>query len=73
MEEPALMELYSSVPSSSFSDDVLAVCPEHLPVLPGGDLGWSDLGESTRVLSVLRRKRVRPEWAHEWEVGNAAS
>lgn len=73
MEEPALMELYSSVPSSSFSDDVLAVCPEDLAVLPGGDLGWSDLGETTRVLSVLRRKGVRPEWAHEREVGNAAS
>ena len=68
MEEPALHELYSRIRSSSFSDEVLAVCPEDLAVLPGGDLGWSDLGETKRVLSVLRHKGVRPEWADEWDI-----
>ena len=27
-----------------------------------------DLGEPQRVLSVLRRKGVRPEWSHEWDI-----
>lgn len=70
MEEPALLELYSSMRSSSFSDEVLAVCPKDLAVLSGGDLGWSDLGEPMRVLTVLGRKRARPEWAHEWVAEN---
>ena len=63
MEERALLELYSSIRPSSFSDEVLAVRPEDLAVLSGGDLGWSDLGETKRVLAVLGRNGVKPEWA----------
>jgi mannose-1-phosphate guanylyltransferase len=56
MEEPALLELYAGIRSSSFSDEVLAVYPEELAVLSGGELGWTDLGETRRVLTVLGRK-----------------
>jgi mannose-1-phosphate guanylyltransferase len=65
-EPQVLLELYSSIRSSSFSEEVLAVYPDDLAVLSCGDLGWSDLGEPKRVLSVLRRKGAKPTWAHEW-------
>ena len=65
MEESALLELYAGIRSSSFSDAVLAVYPEELAVLSGGDLGWSDLGEPRRVLTMLRREGAKPEWALE--------
>ena len=36
--------------------------PDHLAVFRGTGLGWSDLGEPSRVLSILDRKNVRKEW-----------
>jgi mannose-1-phosphate guanylyltransferase len=55
-EREALLDLYSGIPASSFSDDVLSASPSNLAVLSCGNLGWSDLGETRRVLSVLRLK-----------------
>jgi mannose-1-phosphate guanylyltransferase len=63
-EREALADLYSGVRSSNFSEDVLSAYPGELAVLPA-NLGWSDLGETRRVLSVLERKGARPEWAAE--------
>ena len=65
LEEPALLGLYAGIRSSNFSDAVLAVYPEELAVLSGSDLGWTDLGETRRVLTMLGRIGVRPEWAPE--------
>jgi mannose-1-phosphate guanylyltransferase len=63
-EEPAaLLELYSAIRASSFSGHVLAAHPNELAVLSCGNLGWSDLGEPSRVLSVLGRKGVTADWA----------
>ena len=62
-EPSALLAIYSRIRSSSFSDEVLAACPDELAVLSCDDLGWSDLGEPRRVLSALRRKGARPAWA----------
>jgi len=53
MEEAALDALWSSVPASDFSQEVLAVCPSDLAVFPVEGLGWTDLGEPERVLSAL--------------------
>jgi len=61
-ERAALCDLYSGIRATSFSQDVLSVCPQDLAVLCGTGLGWSDLGEPSRVLSVLERKGVQPEW-----------
>jgi mannose-1-phosphate guanylyltransferase len=58
----ALCELYSGIRASSFSQDVLSVQPNNLAVLRATGLGWSDLGEPSRVRSVLERKGVRTEW-----------
>jgi mannose-1-phosphate guanylyltransferase len=52
-ERRALHELYSTIPTTNFSHEVLATNPENLTVLRVGDVGWSDLGEPTRVLSTL--------------------
>lgn len=56
----ALATVYASIRSSCFSNDVLAMRPRDLGVLPAKGLGWSDLGEPGRVLSVLARKGIQP-------------
>jgi mannose-1-phosphate guanylyltransferase len=56
MEQAALYELFSSVPDSNFSYEVLSVCPSDLAVFPVEGLGWTDLGEPERVLSALKLK-----------------
>jgi mannose-1-phosphate guanylyltransferase len=56
MEDKALRSLYLKVPVTNFSDDVLAERPSDLAVIRAQGLGWSDLGEPERVLSMLRLK-----------------
>ena len=53
MEDEALLALYLSVPVANFSDEVLSARPSALAVLRASGLGWSDLGEPERVLSLL--------------------
>ncbi|MFZ0340170.1 MAG: sugar phosphate nucleotidyltransferase [Terracidiphilus sp.] len=60
-EREALSSLYAGISSSGFSDDVLSACADDLAVLRCSGLGWSDLGEPVRVLSVLKRKLPRSE------------
>lgn len=57
-----LNKLYSRIPATSFSQDVLSVQPGALAVLCAAGLGWSDLGEPGRVFSVLERKGVATDW-----------
>jgi len=42
-------------------------------VLRCANLGWSDLGETHRVLSVLERKDVKPEWASQAAPGRSVA
>ena len=58
-ERTALCELYSGIGATSFSQDVLSAQPNALAVLRATGLGWSDLGEPSRVRSVLERKSVQ--------------
>jgi mannose-1-phosphate guanylyltransferase len=60
-ERTALCDLYSGIRSTSFSEDVLSVLPDRLAVLCATGLGWSDLGEPSRVHSVLEREGVRTQ------------
>ena len=62
-EAEAIESLYSRLPSSNFSDEVLARRPESLAVLPVRGVAWSDLGEPHRVLASIARVGLRPEWA----------
>jgi mannose-1-phosphate guanylyltransferase len=64
-EDAALREIYSSIPSTGFSEEVLSAYPSGLAMVCSRNLGWSDLGETSRVLSVLESKGVTPEWAHD--------
>lgn len=59
MEAGGLRELYASIPATNFSDEVLSVRPSDLAVLPARGLGWSDLGEPHRALSVRGSTGVR--------------
>jgi mannose-1-phosphate guanylyltransferase len=59
LEAGSLGALFSRVPASNFSHDVLAVRSADLAVLPLRGSGWTDLGEPQRVVSALRQ---RSEW-----------
>ncbi|MGO9450405.1 MAG: sugar phosphate nucleotidyltransferase [Candidatus Binataceae bacterium] len=61
-EPGAIERLYERIPSASFSDEVLERYPINLGVLPVHGLEWSDLGEPHRVMAVLSRLGLHPEW-----------
>jgi len=52
-----LQHLYSWIPSSNFSHEVLALRPDDLEVMKVDKVGWSDLGEPSRVLKVINARR----------------
>ena len=54
-ERTAAQDLYSALRVTNFSQDALSMAPAALSVLCAEGLGWSDLGEISRVLSVLER------------------
>lgn len=62
-EAESLRSLYSRLPSTDFSRDVLATCPPNLAVLSMRGVGWSDLGEPGRVIATLRHIGTYPDWA----------
>lgn len=61
-EDRVLEEIYDGIRSSNFSNDVLAARPGKLAVMRSSGLGWTDMGEPERVLSVLARKDVRSDY-----------
>ncbi len=63
-EADALSGLYAEISSSNFSDEVLSVSSSSLAVMRCSGLGWSDLGEPDRVLSVLARKGPKADYDH---------
>jgi mannose-1-phosphate guanylyltransferase len=56
--QQSLLGLYLSIPSSSFSMEVLSACPGKLAVLCGSDLEWADVGDVDRALSLMEREGV---------------
>lgn len=64
---------------TNFSLDVLSARTGNLAVLCGTGLGWNDLGEPNRVLSVLERKGCHMQWRltrgtpEEWDDAAAAA
>lgn len=67
-EAEAVRALYATLPPMNFSDQILSGSPPNLAVLPVQGVGWSDWGDSERVLAALARMGIRPAWA---EVGAA--
>ncbi|HET6855031.1 MAG TPA: sugar phosphate nucleotidyltransferase, partial [Pyrinomonadaceae bacterium] len=62
-ERKAVRALYNRIKDSNFSHQVLAVRPQDLAVMRVEDVGWSDLGEPTRVLLTLARLGLQSELA----------
>lgn len=62
-EGEVAQRLYSGIPSTNFSREILARCPANLAVLPVSGLRWSDWGDPRRVLETLAGIGVHPEWA----------
>jgi purine nucleoside phosphorylase len=52
-ETSALCDLYNGISAMNFSQEVLSAQSQKLAVLHCAGLRWSDLGEPSRVLSVL--------------------
>jgi mannose-1-phosphate guanylyltransferase len=59
-EERQVEALYYRLPQTNFSRQVLEVSPSKLAVLPMAGIGWCDMGEPRRVVSVLMRLRDQP-------------
>ena len=62
-ETAALAELYSRIADTNFSHEVLAQRPQDLAVMRVGDVGWSDLGEPSRVLATLAHMGIQSQLA----------
>ncbi len=62
-ESAALESLYSTIAPSNFSHEVLAARATDLSVMSVKDVGWSDWGDPSRVLSTLARIGIEAEWA----------
>jgi mannose-1-phosphate guanylyltransferase len=63
VEHKALANLYSQIHDTNFSHEVLAARPQDLAVMRVGDVGWSDLGEPSRVLATLAHLGVQTQLA----------
>jgi mannose-1-phosphate guanylyltransferase len=57
-----LNPIYQSVIATDFSRLVLSGAPERLGVWCLGDVGWSDLGDPRRVMTVLNETRIANDW-----------
>jgi mannose-1-phosphate guanylyltransferase len=57
-EEVSVLELYLSIPSSSFSTEVLSACPGNLAVLCSRTLEWADVGDVGRALLLMGRDGI---------------
>ena len=62
-ERMVVNSVYSQIPESNFSQQVLAVRPDDLTVMKVEKVGWSDLGEPSRVLSTLGRLGLAKHYA----------
>jgi len=63
----ALKAVYEGLATSDFSQSVLAANPERLGVWCLGDVGWSDLGDPRRVVSMLSETGATNEWMSLWQ------
>jgi len=62
----SLSTIYQHVTSADFSKLVLSGQAERLGVWCLGDVGWSDLGDPRRVMTVLDETGIKNEWVNSW-------
>ena len=72
-EEAELRAIYENLPAADFSEQILSANRDRLAVLRLGDVGWSDLGDPRRVITVLSETGVEHEWVTHWHRDNAAA
>lgn len=63
-EKPLLRAIYSWLPDTNFSSDILEKAAESLMVMRVAGVGWSDLGEPERVLGTLSQLGIQNDWMH---------
>ena len=61
-----LNAIYQCVTTGDFSQLVLSRASDRLGVWCLGDVGWSDLGDPRRVLTVLAETGIKHEWMTSW-------
>ncbi len=61
-----LERLYEILTPIDFSRDILAQNPAELAVLDAGSIGWSDLGEPERVVSLIAQLDSQCDWLETW-------
>jgi len=70
-EAAAVEQVYGKLPSTSFSDRVLAPGPDRLVTMRVKGIDWSDWGNPERVLATVRRAGWRPPWLSGIELAPA--
>ena len=70
-EEAAVEDVYTRLPSTSFSERVLAQVPERLVTMRVKGIDWSDWGNPERVIATVRRAGLRPPWLSGIELAPA--
>lgn len=63
IEASVIRSIYSWLPETNFSSEVLEKATKQLIVMRVGDVGWCDWGEPKRVLGTLAGLGITPEWA----------
>jgi mannose-1-phosphate guanylyltransferase len=61
-ERGTFSALYSALPATDFSEQVLVPRPANLAVLSVSGVAWSDLGDPGRVLATLSKTGIAPAW-----------
>jgi len=64
--DDSLSVIYQSIAAADFSKVVLSGAPERLGVWCVGDVGWSDLGDPRRVMTVLDEIGITNDWMTSW-------
>lgn len=61
-----LNAIYQGLVTADFSKLVLSGAPDRLGVWCLGDVGWSDLGDPRRVMTVLDETGITNDWMNSW-------
>ncbi len=62
-EKSLLRAIYSWLPDSNFSSDILEKAADQLMVKRVDEVGWSDLGEPQRVIGAIKDLGIKANWS----------
>jgi mannose-1-phosphate guanylyltransferase len=71
-EAEMMRAIYERLTTADFSRLVLCTAPQKLGILSLGDVGWIDLGDPRRVVTMLSQTGVQNEWVTLWHRGATA-